>query len=167
MLGNCLKGTVMHDEEYPVLTQFRGKLDYVKIAELRDDKWGRSALLAEPFGSRMGWFSFEDLLRGGRAESQGYKIYTEEFWKSNRDAEIARCLKQWFPQGPFVPAADANEAEHRRLIALPTTGVLLKSEIERAFKICARSAHPDSGGSNEQFQKLAAAKEALVQRWQR
>ena len=35
----------MHDEEYPVLTQFNGKLDYSKIGQLRPDKWGRSACL--------------------------------------------------------------------------------------------------------------------------
>jgi hypothetical protein len=157
----------MHDEEYPVLTQFKGKLDYSKIGQLRPDKWGRSACLAEPFGSKMGWFNYEDLLQKGRAESQGYTVYTADCWNSNRDAEITKYMKQWFPKGPFAVARDANEIDHRRLLGLPTAGALLKSEIEQAFRIRARNAHPDSGGSHEDFQKLGAAKDALVRNWQR
>jgi len=157
----------MTDEEYPVLTQFRGSLDYAKIAEVRNDKYGRSGRLAEPFGSRMGWFSYDDLLKHGRAESQGFCVYTANFWKSNRDAEIERYMKQWFPKGPFQSATDSKEAEYRRLLALPSASALLKSEIEQAFKIAARRAHPDAGGSGEEFKQLAAAKDALMKRWQR
>jgi curved DNA-binding protein CbpA len=42
----------------------------------------------------------------------------------------------------------------------------LKSEIEQAFKIAARRVHPDAGGSNEAFQRLAAAKDVSISRWQ-
>ncbi|MEK9281156.1 hypothetical protein MTR72_16265 [Bradyrhizobium sp. ISRA442] len=38
----------------------------------------------------------------------------------------------------------------------------MKSQIEQAFRISARNAHPDSGGSHEDFQRLVAAKEALL-----
>lgn len=157
----------MTDEDYPVLTQFRGTLDYAKIAEIRNGKHGRDARLAEPFGSRMGWFSYDNLEKRGRAESQGFTVYTTDFWKSNRDSEIARYMKQWFPKGPFQAVTDTREAEHRSLLALPDTGALLKSEIEQAFKLLARRAHPDAGGSNEKFKELAAAKDALIERWQR
>jgi hypothetical protein len=115
----------------------------------------------------MGWFSYEDLLQKGRAESQGYTVYTADFWNSNRDTEITKYMKQWFPKGLFAVAADANEIDGRRLLELPTTGALLKSEIEQAFRIRARHAHPDSGGSHDDFQKLGAAKDALVKNWQR
>jgi hypothetical protein len=154
------------DEEYPVMTQFRGTLDYAKIAQVRDDRHGQSAMLAEPFGSRMGWFNYTDLLQRGRAESQGFTVYTPDFWKANRNAEIERYMKQWFSKGPFQSIA-ADEAEHRLLLALPDTGALLKSEIEQAFKIAARRAHPDAGGSNDAFRQVAAAKDALIARWQR
>jgi hypothetical protein len=58
----------MTNEEYPVLTQFRGTLNSAKIAE----EHGRSTVLAEPFGSRMGWFSLSDLQKTGRAEKFGF-----------------------------------------------------------------------------------------------
>jgi hypothetical protein len=129
-----------------------------------------SACLAEPFGSRMGWFSYDDLRKKGRAESQGFTVYTTEFWKANRDAEIERYMKQWMPKEPkglFQTAADSKEAEYRRLLELPSAGVLLKSEIEQAFKIAARRTHPDAGGSNEEFKLLAAARDGLTERWKR
>jgi hypothetical protein len=152
------------NEEYPVLRQFRGTLDYAKIAQIRDDKHGRAAQLAEPFGSKMGWFNYDDLLKRGRAESQGFTVYTPEFWKANRNAEIERYMKRWFPKGPFHSAP--NEAEYRRLLALPDSGALLKSEIEQAYKVAAKRSHPDAGGSNDEFKQLAAAKDALIERWQ-
>jgi hypothetical protein len=162
------ENSVLTDEEYPVLTQFRASLDYAKIAEVRNDKHGRSGRLAEPFGSRMGWFSYDDLLKKGRAESQGITVYTANYWKSNRDAEIERCVKEWYPKkGLFQSATDSKEAEHRRLLALPSAGPLLKSEILQAFKIAARRVHPDAGGSDEEFKQLAAAKDALTERWRR
>jgi hypothetical protein len=72
------------EDEYPVLTQLRGALNYAKIAEIRNDKYARAARLAEPFGSRMGWFNYSDLLKRGRAESQGFTVYTRDFWQRAR-----------------------------------------------------------------------------------
>ena len=151
------------DTEYPVLTNYRGTLDFAKVARIWNDKYGRSAVLAEPFGSRMGTFSYEDLLKRGRAESQGFTTYTPEFWKANRDAEITRTNKQWFPKGVMGEAvANSKESEHRRLLGLPDKGGLLKSEVEQAYKATARRAHPDAGGSEEAFKQLGAAKDTLI-----
>ncbi len=116
----------------------------------------------------MGWFAYDGLLKQGKAESQGFTVYSREFWQANRDAEITRYMKSWFPKGPmFEAVTDTNEVEHRRLLGLPEKGAVLKSEIEQAYKIAARRAHPDAGGSDDAFKQLAAAKEALSERWQR
>jgi hypothetical protein len=154
------------NDEYPILTQFRGTLNYAKVAETRDGKHGREVRLAEPIGSRMGWFNYDDFLSRGLAESQGFVVYTPEFWKARRSAEIERIMKRWFPKGPFHSPANANEAEYRRLLELPETGLLLKSEIEQAFKVAAKRGHPDAGGSNDEFKQLAAARDVLIERWQ-
>jgi len=69
-----------------------------------------------------------------------------------KTADLAR--KHGIPKGPFVVASDPNEIDYRRLLGLPEAGALLKSEIAQAFRIRARNAHPDSGGSHEDFQKL-------------
>jgi len=52
------------------------------------------------------------------------------------------------------------------MLGLPENGAVLKSEIEQAYKIVARRAHPDAGGSENAFKRLAAAKDALIERWQ-
>jgi hypothetical protein len=147
------------EEEYPVWNQFRGKLDYAKVGQIRNDRYGRSACLVEPFGSRMGWFNYDALLRHGRAESQGYTVYTPDCWKSDRERAISNFTKN---NRFFALAADPKEGEYRRALALPAAGALLKSEIEQAFKIKAKRAHPDAGGSGEEFKQLLAAKDALL-----
>jgi hypothetical protein len=111
--------------------------------------------------------SGSDLLNKGHTENQGYTVYTTEFWKSNRDVEIRRHMKKWFPPGLFEAQTHVEETAHRHVLQLPSGGALLKSKIEQAFKLCAKSAHPDAGGSDEQFKQLLAARDALVQSWRR
>ena len=54
------------------------------------------------------------------------------------------------------------EQRHRELLGLPLDSRLTLSEIQRAYKRVAKSAHPDAGGSAQQFQDLSAAREALM-----
>jgi hypothetical protein len=54
------------------------------------------------------------------------------------------------------------EQRHRQLLGLPLDSRLTLSEIQRAYKRVAKSAHPDAGGSARQFQALSAAREALL-----
>jgi hypothetical protein len=154
-MGGGPSATMTDDQGYPVLTQFRGTLDFAKVARIWNDKHGRSAVLAEPFGSRMGTFGYDDLLKRGKAESQGFTVYTLEFWKANRDTEITRYMKSWFPkETTFAAVTDTKEVEHRRLLELPENGAVLKSKIEQAYKIAAKRAHPDAGGSDDAFKTI-------------
>ena len=54
------------------------------------------------------------------------------------------------------------EERHRQLLGLPLYRRLTLSEIHRAYKRVAKSAHPDAGGSAREFQALSAAREALM-----
>jgi hypothetical protein len=54
------------------------------------------------------------------------------------------------------------EERHRQLLGLPLDRRLTLSEIHRAYKRVAKSAHPDAGGSAREFQALSAAREALM-----
>ena len=54
------------------------------------------------------------------------------------------------------------EERHRQLLGLPLDSRLTLAEIHRAYKRVAKSAHPDAGGSAQQFQALSAAREALM-----
>jgi hypothetical protein len=51
---------------------------------------------------------------------------------------------------------------YRQLLGLPLGGRLSKAEIHRAYKLVAKSAHPDAGGNVEAFLKLSAAHDALM-----
>ena len=64
-----------------------------------------------------------------------------------------------------VPARRLTPEEcYRHLLGLPLDRRLTPSEIHRAFKRVAKSAHPDAGGSAQAFQAVSAAREALIRR---
>jgi hypothetical protein len=50
----------------------------------------------------------------------------------------------------------------RQLLGLPSDRYLAATEIHRAFKRAAKTAHPDGGGSAQAFLELAAARDALI-----
>ena len=54
------------------------------------------------------------------------------------------------------------EERYRQLLGLPPAGYLAATEIHRAFKLAAKTAHPDGGGSERAFLELAAARDALM-----
>lgn len=54
------------------------------------------------------------------------------------------------------------EERYRQLLGLPLDRRLSVTEIHRAYKRVAKTAHPDAGGSAREFQALSAAREALM-----
>ena len=54
------------------------------------------------------------------------------------------------------------EERSRQLLGLPLGGRLSEVEIHRAYKLLAKRAHPDAGGSEEAFLRIADAHEALM-----
>lgn len=54
------------------------------------------------------------------------------------------------------------EQQHRQLLGLPFSGFIAAAEIHRAFKLAAKTAHPDGGGSESAFLELSAARDALM-----
>lgn len=51
---------------------------------------------------------------------------------------------------------------HRQLLGLPLDGNLSAPDIHQAWKRAAKTAHPDGGGSEQKFQELSAARDALI-----
>jgi hypothetical protein len=145
------------DQEYFVWNRFHGVGDAAKIETIEQAKHGHKARMAEPFGSKMGWFSYEDLIRAGRAESQGFTVYTWERWQADRHSEMERHSKRKFTTWP-----EADNVEHRKVLGLPASGPLLTAEIERACRRLAKQAHPDAGGTSEEFRRLIIARDALI-----
>ena len=55
-----------------------------------------------------------------------------------------------------------QEERDRQLLGLPLDRRLTLLEIQRAYKRVAKTAHPDAGGSAQDFLALSAAREALM-----
>ena len=54
------------------------------------------------------------------------------------------------------------EENYRQMLGLPLGHRLSIAEIDRAFKLAAKTAHPDGGGSAREFLELSAARDALM-----
>lgn len=55
-----------------------------------------------------------------------------------------------------------QEEISRELLGLPLDRRLTENEIHRAYKLLAKRAHPDAGGTEDAFIKLTAAQETLM-----
>jgi hypothetical protein len=65
--------------------------------------------------------------------------------------------KRASPEKPASP-----EERHRQILELPLGRRLSGAEIHRAWKRAAKRAHPDTGGTAQQFLELSAARDALM-----
>lgn len=61
-----------------------------------------------------------------------------------------------------VPKSLTPEERFRELLGLPLDGRLSGRDIHRAYKLRAKRAHPDAGGSAEAFLRISTAHEALM-----
>ncbi|MFA5984888.1 MAG: DnaJ domain-containing protein [Methylococcaceae bacterium] len=58
---------------------------------------------------------------------------------------------------------EIDEQQHRKTLNLPVDGKLEVSQIKTAFRRLAQKAHPDVGGSHEQFIRITEARNALLE----
>jgi hypothetical protein len=65
----------------------------------------------------------------------------------------------------FQPDFDDDDQEHRDVLNLPAEGALKPSEINAAFRRLAKTAHPDAGGSDERYRRIAEARDALLEQF--
>ena len=61
-----------------------------------------------------------------------------------------------------VPQSLTPTERHRHLLGLPLGRFLSGVEIHEAYKRIAKTAHPDAGGSEQEFQEICAAQDALM-----
>jgi hypothetical protein len=57
---------------------------------------------------------------------------------------------------------DDDDQEQREVLNLPMEAALKPLEINAAFRRLAKTAHPDAGGSNEHYRRIAEARDALL-----
>lgn len=58
--------------------------------------------------------------------------------------------------------APADDRPHREALNLPLDGALDPARIKAAFRRLAQKAHPNVGGSHEQFVRISRARDVLL-----
>jgi hypothetical protein len=163
----------MDEEEWVIWNGAHGLVTTVTVGRVD----GSMAWLDEPF-DMVGPFSLDELEANGRIAFAECLVMSRQRWQADqvalrrdslerRRAAEARANerledfygRQGSSQGNRQPF---NEQEHRETLKLPMDGKLEPSQIKTAFRRLAQKAHPDVGGSQEQFVRITEARDALL-----
>jgi hypothetical protein len=151
---------MMDQEQWVVWNGSMGILDMATIGHIEDGAGGRRAILAPPYGV-VGPFSLDELEARGRIAFGECLVMSRRRWQEDQvDLRVeAREKRRAFL---FRPDFDDDDKEHREVLDLPMEGPLQPSEIRAAFRRLAKTAHPDAGGSDDHYRRIADARDALL-----
>lgn len=156
-----MKARGMTDEEdWVVWNGSMGILVMATIGRIEDGEGSRSAFLAPPYDV-VGPFDLDELEQHGRVAFGECLVMSRVRWREDQvDLRLeAREKRRAFL---FLPDFD-DDREHREVLNLPMEGALEPSEINAAFRRQAKTAHPDAGGSDEHYRRIAEARDALLE----
>jgi hypothetical protein len=167
----------MANEEWVIWNAALGLVTTVVIQRVEDGASGKIAWLDEPF-DMVGPFSFDELNTQGRIAYAACIVMSRQRWQDDQvelrreSLKIRRAAEQSINEKferlygnrrqPQVNRKPLNERQHRQTLNLPIDGTLESSQIKSAFRRLAQRAHPDAGGSNEQFIRITEARNALL-----
>jgi hypothetical protein len=146
-------------EEWVVWNGSLGVLDTVKIGRIEDGENGRVAFLAPPYGV-VGPFSLDELETKGRITFGACIVMSRQRWQEDQ-VELRREAQE--KRRAALVRRDFDEEELRETLNLPLQGVLKPSDINAAFRRLAKTAHPDAGGSNEEYRRISEARDVLIE----
>lgn len=149
------------EEEWVIWNGSMGILDMATIGRIEDGAAGRSAFLAPPYGA-VGPFSLDELETRGRIAFGACLVMSHSRWQEDQ-VELRREAQE--KRRAFQLRAAFDDREHREVLNLPMEGALKPSAINAAFRRLAKTAHPDAGGSNEQYRRIADARDALLEQF--
>jgi hypothetical protein len=156
----CMKARGMTGKaEWVVWNGSLGVLDLVTIGRIEDGEGGRSAFLAAPYGV-VGPFSLDELEAEGRIAFGACLVMSR--WRWQQDQVDLRREAQDLRRRQMFRLDIEDEQEYREVLNLPLKGTLQSSQINAAFRRLAKAAHPDAGGSNEQYHRITEARDALL-----
>lgn len=148
------------NEQWVIWNGTLGVLDMVTIGRVEHGEAGRSGFLDEPY-HMVGPFSFDELETVGRIAFGACLVMSRARWQ--QDQVELRLEAQRARQAFMFQAAPRDDGKaHRQVLELPLDGVLDVAQINAAFRRLAKSAHPDAGGSNELYRRIAEARDALL-----
>lgn len=168
----------MHDSSWPadkeqwvVWNGSSGILAMATIGRIEVGAGGRSAWLDRPFDV-VGPFSLDELEAHGRIAFAACIVMSRQRWQDDqvelrREAfESRRAAQERLHEGRRrrrTHGQELDERQHRETLNLPIEGRLEPSQIKAAFRRLAQKAHPDVGGSHEQFIRITDARNALLE----
>ena len=146
-------------EEWVVWNGSMGILDMARIGDIGHDEGGRSAILAPPYGI-VGPFSLDELETRGVIAFGECLVMSRQRW---RDDQVTLRLEAREKRRTLLFRLDLDDdQEHREILNLPMVGLLTASNVNAAFRQLAKTAHPDGGGSDEDYRRIVEARDALL-----
>lgn len=146
-------------EEWVVWNGSLGILDTVTIGHIEESDGGRSAFLAPPYGV-VGPFSLDELEAQGRIAFGACLVMSRQKWREDQD-DLRLEAREKRRAALFKLDFD-DDQEYREVLNLPMEGALKTAEINAAFRRAAKTAHPDAGGSDEDYRCITEARDALL-----
>jgi hypothetical protein len=165
-------------EEWVIWNGAHGLVTTVTIGRIETGADGRAAWLDEPF-DMVGPFNLDELETQGRIAFAAALVMSRQRWQEEqlelrresakiRRAEAERINREYGQYtggngGVQDTRKPFDEKKHRETLKLPIDGKLEPRQINAAFRRLAQKAHPDAGGSDEQFVLITEARNALLE----
>jgi hypothetical protein len=165
------------EEEWVIWNGNNGLVTTVTVGRVEVGAHGRMGWLDEPF-DMVGPISLDQLETEGRIAFAECLVMSRERWQEDQvelrreSLKIRRAAEQRANEkaerlfgeqgGPQGNRKPFNEQAHRETLKLPADGKLETSQIKAAFRRLAQKAHPDVGGSHEEFVRITEARDALL-----
>jgi len=121
---------------------------------------GRFACLASPYHV-VGPFDLDELEAVGRIAFGACIVMSRRRWQEDQ-VELRRAAQAQRRDLLRRMQFDEDDAVHRKALELPLEGALDAAEINAAFRRAAKTAHPDAGGSGENYRRITDARDALL-----
>lgn len=165
-------------EEWVIWNGTSGLLTTTTIGRIETGAEGRAAWMDPPF-DMVGPFNLDELEAKGRIEFAACTIMSRQRWQEDQGElrqqayekrraaqermreEEARFNESRWGYQPYLRQSD--ERQHRETLDLPPEGELEPSQIKAAFRRLAQKAHPDVGGTHEEFLRISEARNALLE----
>ncbi|WP_079434399.1 molecular chaperone DnaJ [Zoogloea sp. LCSB751] len=166
------------DDEWVIWNGEHGLVTTATLGRVEVNTTGRKAWLDEPF-DMVGPFSLDELETHGRIAFAACIVMSRQRWQDDQAAlryaslNMRRAAQQRMNEefARFSGRHGRNhgqrhpvdEREHRAVLNLPAEGTLEPSQVNAAFRKLAQKAHPDVGGSHEQFVRITKARSVLLE----
>lgn len=147
-------------EQWVVWNGSLGVLDMVTIGRVETGAEGRNAWLDAPYGI-VGPFSLDELEETGRIAFGACFVMSRRRWQE--DQVELRSAAQKARRKLMAMFDGEDDSGHRETLGLPPDGRLDAADINAAFRRRAKSAHPDAGGSDAEYRRIAEARDALLE----